>query len=54
MLLLGANKLDLKQEEMYSSLNSGRECSYGAADDTRLRKENYTEAAVACLKEVEK
>ena len=34
LLLFRAYKLTLKQEGMYSSVNSGREHSDGAADDT--------------------
>lgn len=37
LLLFRTYKLTLKREEMYSSLNSGREHSNGAAGDTRLR-----------------
>lgn len=35
LLLFKGYKLTLKQEEMYSSLNSGREHSDGAAETTR-------------------
>lgn len=40
LLLCKGYKLTLKQKEMYSSLNSGREHSIEAAEDTRLRGRN--------------
>lgn len=39
-MLFRAYKLTLKQEEMYSSVDSGREHSNRAADDMRV-KETY-------------
>lgn len=40
LLLLRAHKRTLKQEELYSSLNSERVYSDGAADEVKLRGRN--------------